>query len=125
MEKYTNALYADMINRLQEAAIGTDDELHLSEQSFRIVQEAMKDLKAYIKQENRFTSIAAEIRFFKEVKPKFHMEMIYSAELIHILVNKPLGPKKSVIKSYDQLMSQMHDSFKQIGQSSWRERGCQ
>src|SRR3546814_16811135 len=39
MEKYTNALYADMINRLQEAAIGTDDELHLSEQSIRIVQE--------------------------------------------------------------------------------------
>src|SRR3546814_6702495 len=72
----------------------------------------MKDLKAYIKQENRFTSIAAEIRFFKEVKPKFHMEMIYYAELIHILVNKPLGPKKSVIKYYEQLMAQMQAFFK-------------
>src|SRR3546814_5605707 len=72
----------------------------------------MKDLKAYIKQENRFTSIAAEIRFFKEVKPKFHMEMFYYAELIHILVNKPLGPKKSVIKYYEQLMAQMQAFFK-------------
>src|SRR3546814_22044 len=38
--------------------------------------------------------------------------MIYYDELIHILVNKPLGPKKSVIKYYEQLMAQMQAFFK-------------
>lgn len=111
MEQYTDALYTTMMSRLTAVARNSEGELQLAEQSFRVAQEAMQELKAFIKQEHRFTSVAVEIRFFKEIKPRFHREVIYYAELIHILINKPSGPKKSIIKYYEQHMAQIQAFF--------------
>src|SRR5690606_38647154 len=50
-------------------------------------------------------------RFFKEVKPRFHSELVYLAELIHIETNKPFGSRELVTSFYRQVIQRLQIYF--------------
>jgi len=52
--------------------------------------------------ENGFENQAAEIHFFKQVKPQFYALLIYETDLYHLLVNRPLGTPGMLRAYYEQ-----------------------
>ena len=110
MEKYTGELYRDMMQQVQQLALTSDHELPKAEQCFHIVETAMIKLRDFIYQ-HTFTDEDKEIRFFKEIKPRFHAELVYYAELIHIEANKPFGSKELVTSFYRQVIQRLQVYF--------------
>lgn len=110
MEKFTEDLYNDMLSQVQRIAITEDTELQKAEQSFYIVETAMLKLREFIAG-YEFRDQSEEIHFFKEIKPKFHCELVYLAELIHIETNKPFGGKELVTSFYRQAIQRLQIYF--------------
>lgn len=110
MIRYTDGLYQEMMTQLQRIAVTEDYELQKAEQSFHIVDTTMIKLRKYIA-DYSFRDDAEEIRFFKEVKPRFHSELVYLAELIHIETNKPFGSRELVTSFYRQVIERLQIYF--------------
>lgn len=110
MEQYTEKLYAEMLSQIQRMAVTEDTDLQKAEQSFHIVETTMMRLREYITVYT-FGDEAEEIRFFKEVKPRFHCELVYFAELIHIETHRPVGSRELVISFYRQVLQRLQIYF--------------
>lgn len=110
MEKYTEELYTDMLAQVQRIALTQDSELQKAEQAFHIVETTMMRLREYTVGYT-FREEHDEIRFFKEIKPRFHCELVYFAELIHIETHKPYGSKELVISFYRQVLQRLQIYF--------------
>ncbi len=93
MIKFSNKEYADMSERLQRIATEAGNNLQRAEQSYFVVWDSMQRLKEFILGYT-FKDQQEEIRFFKEIKPRFLKELIYYMELYYIESYKPIGSKK-------------------------------
>lgn len=110
MEKYTGEIYRDMMEQVQRLTLTGDHEMPKAEQCFHIVETAMIKLRDYIYQYT-FADDDEEIHFFKIIKPRFHAELVYYAELIHIEANKPFGSKELVTSFYRQVIQRLQVYF--------------
>jgi len=64
------------------------------------IQGVLQDLRAHILA-NPFTDEAAEIAFFKIVKPKFVAEQLYAVELYSLEANRPVGDELALKAYYE------------------------
>nr|WP_199077440.1 RteC domain-containing protein [Pedobacter sp. ASV19] len=103
MEQLTRQLLGQMQSELQTVASQTDNHLQQSEQSFYVVEAAIKGLKEFVTT-NEFKTDEEEIRFFKEIKPMFLKELVYYTELYHIESNKPVGSIDAVKQYYAKVL---------------------
>ncbi|WP_288878872.1 RteC domain-containing protein [Pedobacter panaciterrae] len=99
MIQFSDNLYAQMEERLQQISIIETTYLQKAELSFHAVEGALSNLKEFISAYT-FKSDDEEIRFFKEIKPRFLSRLIFWTEMIQIESDKPLGPKKHVRNYY-------------------------
>lgn len=99
MIKFTEKLYKDLIGQLHKMSLSGEDGYELAKQQFHIAETTMIKLKEFIS-DYSFKTKEEEIRFFKEIKPMFHRELLFYIELIHIESHKPVNIEKEVIKSY-------------------------
>ncbi|OJV52270.1 MAG: hypothetical protein BGO31_05410 [Bacteroidetes bacterium 43-16] len=100
MTSFTEILYQQMQQSIQELATGTDTFLQRAEQGFKIAEDYLLQLRRLIKAYT-FTDEAEEVLFFKTIKPLFHKELLYWSEIIRIEAARPLtdeGKPKQYIK---------------------------
>ncbi|MEC3880203.1 RteC domain-containing protein [Parapedobacter sp. 10938] len=110
MHQFIHSLYEEMKASLEEAALSAaGDPLQQAAQSCEAIQAVLQRLKAYMVRYD-FKSKVEEIRFFKEIKPKFFCELIFYTELYHIELNKPMGGKKK-LQSFLKRTLERFDDF--------------
>ena len=84
----------DLQNRLEKELKSIHTEpgsiLQKAEQSIRQTYASVKELREYVLA-NSFQSQAAEVAFFKEVKPRFVCHLIYFVNLFNIESRRPKG----------------------------------
>jgi hypothetical protein len=76
------------------------------------VQAVLKDLRAHIA-EHPFADEAAEIAFFKMVKPKFVAEQLYALELYTLESNRPIGDELALKAYYEFELKHIRRFFEQ------------
>lgn len=111
MKTFTTKLQEEMERELQLVAAESGELLQRAQGSFMIVKEALQKLKEYI-HETGFRNKDEEIAFFKQIKPGFHKELIYWAELMYIETNKPAGNKKILKEYYAKVLEYINIYFK-------------
>lgn len=99
MIPFTTKLYAEMTKQLQSITFSQADEYDRAMRCFHIAETTMMQLKAFIKN-YKFQHKTEEINFFKNIKPKFHSQHLYYVELTHIILNRPPGEDKALLRSY-------------------------
>lgn len=110
MIKFTSTLYEQFIADLNEIARQSNDHLLIAEQSYQVTYLAIQKINDFLL-EYTFKDQAEEIRFFKEIKPKFLTEMIYFQELYHIEAHKPVGFKELIRQHYQQAAERVRSYF--------------
>lgn len=75
------------------------DYLLLLERSLMCIDIAVRKLKNQLLS-HEFSSLAEEVYFFKNLKPKFISEYLFYAELLEIETSKPHSGKKNIEKFY-------------------------
>jgi hypothetical protein len=98
MERFTSDLYAKMQAHLQDISQTDNELLYIAEQSYHAVVGYLKDLKGFIK-DYEFKDQEEEVRFFKEVKPRFLKEVVYFMKIFDVESAKPVAGKE-VLKTY-------------------------
>lgn len=87
-----------LYERLEEQLYGiSQDYDNIIEQatlSFRAVESSIDELKAFISTYT-FKDVKEEIRFFKEIKPRFYCKLIYFIRLFEIETNRSGGSVKA------------------------------
>jgi hypothetical protein len=82
--------------------------LKRSELCFMTCKNAIDQLKAFIIK-YKFKSVQEEIKFFKEIKPKFSSKLIFNLMMYNIETKKPKGGNKTtrkyLVKELDKLKS--------------------
>ncbi|PJJ83297.1 RteC domain-containing protein [Mucilaginibacter auburnensis] len=76
------------------------------------VQAVLKDLRGHIAA-NPFVEEAAEIAFFKIVKPKFVAEQLYAVELYSLETNRPVGDELALKAYYEFELKHIRRFFEQ------------
>jgi hypothetical protein len=95
--KTVTELYDQLDQQLNTISFETSDVLESTKLSYRAVEAAMSQLKAYIIAYD-FKDIQEEIYFFKELKPRFYARLIYFIRLFDIETNRPDGSKGAQAK---------------------------
>lgn len=93
MINFSNSLYARMHEGLQRITLESENPLQRAEQSCRMVESALEELKAFL-QAHPFRDEQSEITFFKEIKPRFLRELIYFVELFYLEAFRPVGSRE-------------------------------
>lgn len=96
---FTESLYEEMEERLREAVLVSDNLLQRAQRSIIVVRTALQQLKANVLEEG-FADHAEEIRFFKEIKPRFLKQMIFFQELFVFEEKRPVGVKEELLAYY-------------------------
>lgn len=99
MEKFTRELQAKMNDQLTKIAQESENALQKAERSYFAVEKLLLQIKEYITN-YKFKDQEEEIRFFKEIKPLFLMELIYQQEVYHLEIEKPVGGSAKLKKYY-------------------------
>lgn len=103
MRKFTESLYAEMNEALNQIAMTSENELLRAEQSYYAVRDTIRKLKEFILGYD-FSDKEEEIRFFKEIKPSFEKELIYFTEMFYIESGKPVGSREIQLQYYNQAL---------------------
>jgi RteC protein. len=88
MIRFTETLYEEMQASLQELSMGVYSFVQRAERSFQIAESHLLKLREYIL-EYTFEDNEEEILFFKSIKPRFHKELLYWAEVVRIETGRP------------------------------------
>lgn len=99
----TRGAYEMLLSQLEDIAITSDNQLQLSERSYRAADASLQQLKEYILS-NPFRNKEEEIRFFKEEKPLFLKELIYYRELFRIEAGKPVSDSERISEYYKKII---------------------
>ncbi len=110
LDPFSKDLLSRMYAELHQIAGETDNYLQQAEQSFYIVEAAIRELKDYVAGRD-FKSTEEEISFFKDVKPVFLKELIYFTELYYIESNKPVGSREDVKRYYHKTLKSLRPFF--------------
>jgi len=84
---------AELIDQLKIISLEQDDLIKCSQLSIDVCRKALDKLKEFILN-HKFKSQAEEIRFFKEMKPRFTAPLIYHLKVFKIESRKPNGGDK-------------------------------
>ncbi|TYR37418.1 hypothetical protein FXV77_05285 [Sphingobacterium phlebotomi] len=109
MKKFTETLYREMTEAMRQASMDSDSLLSKAEKSYRIAESSILRLRDFVS-DYTFEDKPEEIHFFKSVKPRFHKELIYWAEILHIEANRPI-PKSREHKRYNNRLLEGIDQF--------------
>lgn len=93
MKRFTEALYGQMMEALKQNSVESDSLLAKAERNYKVVHTTLTELQQFIS-DYSFEDKQEEIQFFKNVKPQFHKELFYWAEIAQIEANKPISGSK-------------------------------
>jgi len=99
MDKETSAIYEAMRDALDQIAMTSENILQRAMQSYRVVEQALAQLKKYIISYH-FTDKQEEIYFFKVIKPMFLKELLYYMEIFQVESWKPPVGREEEIAHY-------------------------
>lgn len=94
MIRFTETLYAEMQSSIQELSMDVHSFVQRAERSFYIAESHLLKLREYIL-DYSFEDVEEEILFFKSIKPRFHKELLYWAEIVCIEACRPSGEDSS------------------------------
>lgn len=95
---YTKKTYNELEEQLNFINLETDDSIKKAEMSIGVIEAVLTNLKSFIVK-YKFQNQSEEIRFFKEIKPKFLSKLIFCITIYNIETKRPNGGDK-VIKRY-------------------------
>lgn len=90
MKTIVERFYSAMENQLAEITLNSESLTEKYRASIKVCKKAMNKLKNYMVS-YAFESVAEEIHFFKEVKPKFYSKYIYFINIHNFLLQRPTG----------------------------------
>lgn len=99
MDKKTSAIYNEMMEKLEHIALSSENILQHSEQSYKVADNALAQLKEYIVSYT-FRDKQEEINFFKKIKPMFLRELLYHMEVFQVEAWKPPVGREQEIAHY-------------------------
>lgn len=88
MENKITILFEEMQEKLWTAERDIQSKISSSEQSIIIVRDSLLQLRNLVVQQD-FKDTAEEIKFFKEVMPKFYAKLIYYQRVFHVETHFP------------------------------------
>lgn len=109
MNQFTSDLYERMNSELVKTA-SAENELQRAERSYEVIRSALAELRTFIL-EYQFKDKQEEIQFFKEIKPKFLRQLIYSAEVYQVEANRSVGDKEAQLAYYRHMMEPVQVFF--------------
>jgi len=83
MDKKISFIYEAMMQNLEHIMVTSENILQRAEQSYKVVERALAELKAYIIDYD-FADKQEEINFFKNIKPMFLKELLYFMEVFQV-----------------------------------------
>ena len=110
MDKFVNDLYVRMQESLQEAAFQSENALQRAERSLQTAEAALRSLRRFV-EEYSFRDQKEEIRYFKEIKPRFLRELIYHREIFYAEAGKPVADKDSELRYFRQCIERLKPFF--------------
>lgn len=109
MKKFTERLYKDMLLQIQQIEGTGISGFDCYNSCYQTVYDACKKLKEFILAYS-FENMEEEIKFFKEIKPRFSAQLLYYIELIQVEVHKPHAAEKKDLMKYYRKVSQNYSS---------------
>ena len=110
ISKLSDRLYADLNKDLNALALEEDLLVKRLEKSIHICLKYLRKLKDYCQLHDPATR-EEEIRFFKQIKPKFKCQLIFYQSLLNIELRKPIGEGKVVADYYAHEIDILHHFF--------------
>jgi hypothetical protein len=98
LDEFTNSLYNQMENSLDEINLNETDILKRLKDSSKTILSSISSLKSFIAS-YEFVDIIDEINFFKKIKPKFSSKLIFYQKAYEIQLYLPIGQLPD-IKNY-------------------------
>lgn len=108
--KFSERLYADLNKDLNTLLLEEDHLVKRLEQSVHICLRSLRKLKDFCKAHEP-GSAEDEIRFFKQIKPKFKCQLIFHQSLLNIELRKPIGDTKVISDYYGQEINILNHFF--------------
>jgi len=96
--RYANDALLQTNNQLKSLSVEDANILGYHRDAIKLISQAIAELKIKVVT-GKFTTTEEEIRFFKEIKPKFFSKLIYHAELYNMELKKPVG-NPAIIRKY-------------------------
>lgn len=97
LKNLVSTLYDSLTTELDIINKGSKDILTLAAMCIKTIRQTLVILKNNVL-ENGFESEAAEILFFKTMKPKFYSLLIYYSKVYSLELNRPIGSKNLAIE---------------------------
>ncbi|WPU98409.1 RteC domain-containing protein [Mucilaginibacter sp. cycad4] len=108
--KFSERLYADLNKDLNTLLLEEDHLVRRLEQSVHLCLKSLRKLKDFCKAHEP-GSAGDEIRFFKQIKPKFKCQLIFHQSLLNIELRKPIGDSKVISDYYGQEINILNHFF--------------
>lgn len=112
MKNFSEALAAELEDRLKAIHAQTADPVILAEQAVTTLVSVLERLKTFLLK-YKFRDKAEEIGFFRDTKPQFAAKLIYYNEIYNIATNKPFGSKKVLRKYYRNELRKLEIFFEE------------
>lgn len=103
-------LYTRMQDQLRNVALTAGNRLQQAEQSSRVAAAMLVELKKVISGYD-FEDPDEEIRFFKEIKPRFLRELFFHLKTLDIEANKPMGSDGELKEYYLECLHSLASFF--------------
>ncbi|PPZ93008.1 tetracycline regulation of excision, RteC [Cloacibacterium normanense] len=101
MESKSIKLLTELNRQIQFLESEFEDEIIKTEKNIELIYLSIEKLKNIVSNYN-FKTCIEEIKFFKEIKPKFTSKLIYNNNILRIETNKPIGSNQIVINYYQK-----------------------
>ena len=89
MESKSIKLLTELNRQIQFLESEFEDEIIKTEKNIELIYLSIEKLKNVVSNYN-FKTCIEEIKFFKEIKPKFTSKLIYNNNILRIETNKPI-----------------------------------
>jgi hypothetical protein len=106
----TDSLYAELERELGEIAQAEGDLLRRSEKSVVTVLSTISRLKQWVL-DHAFPDTREEIRFFKEIKPRFFALLIYHNGVFDIETHRPVGGGQALRAYLEKELGKLDEFF--------------
>jgi hypothetical protein len=106
LDEFTNSLYHQMENSLDEINLNETDLLQRLKDSSRTILSSISSLKNFIAS-YEFVDIIDEINFFKKIKPKFSSKLIFYQKAYEIQLYLPIGQLPDIKNYYFKEMQKI------------------
>ncbi len=102
--------YAELLKTLEATESTEDSPLIKAESSLTEIDKVIRKLKGQVTK-HQFESIAEEVFFFKELKPKFVAEFLFYQGIVELESDKPHSGKKTLQKFYQERIRKIESQY--------------